>query len=67
MKASDIKELTLEDIQAKLKEEKEAYEKLRLNHKMAQIENPVQLRYLRKNIARLNTELSKKTAENKQA
>ncbi|MDO5655927.1 MAG: 50S ribosomal protein L29 [Flavobacteriaceae bacterium] len=65
MKASEIKELTLEDIQAKLKEEKEAYDKLRINHKMAQIENPVQLRYMRKNIARLNTELTRKLAENK--
>ena len=65
MKASDIRDLSLEDIQAKLQEEKAAYDKLRLNHKMAQIENPVQLRYMRKNIARLNTELTKKTAENK--
>lgn len=65
MKASDIRELSLEDIQAKLEEEKAAYEKLRLNHKMAQIENPIQLRYMRKTIARLNTALTDKMTEAK--
>ncbi|MDG4946260.1 50S ribosomal protein L29 [Weeksellaceae bacterium KMM 9713] len=65
MKASDIKELTVEDIQAKLEEEKANYEKLRISHKMAQIENPIQLRYMRKTIARLNTELSRKLTEAK--
>lgn len=65
MKKSDIKELTVEDIQAKLKEEKAAYERLRINHKMAQTENPIQLRYMRKTIARLNTELTKKLTEAK--
>lgn len=65
MKASDIRDLTVEDIQAKLVEEKANYEKLRINHKMAHIENPIQLRYMRKTIARLNTELSKKLTEAK--
>lgn len=65
MKASEIRELTIEDIQAKLEEEKANYDKLRINHKMAQIENPIQLRFLRKTIARLNTELTKKLTESK--
>lgn len=65
MKASDIKELSVEDIQVKLAEEKANYEKLRINHKMAHIENPIQLRYMRKTIARLNTELNKKLTEAK--
>lgn len=66
MKASEIRELTIEDIQAKLEEEKANYDKLRINHKMAQIENPIQLRYMRKTIARLNTELTKKLTESKE-
>ena len=65
MKASDIRELTVEDIQAKLAEEKANYEKMRINHKMAQNENPIQLRFMRKTIARLNTELAKKLTESK--
>lgn len=65
MKASDIRELTVEDIQAKLEEEKANYEKLRISHKMAQIENPIQLRNMRKTIARLNTELTNKLTEAK--
>ena len=65
MKASDIKELTVEDIQAKLEEEKTNYDKLRINHKTAHIENPIQLRHMRKTIARLKTELSRKLTEAK--
>ena len=65
MKASDIRELTVEDIQAKLAEEKANYEKMRINHKMAKNENPIQLRFMRKTIARLNTELAKKLTESK--
>ena len=48
-----------------LAEEKANYEKMRINHKMAQNENPIQLRFMRKTIARLNTELAKKLTESK--
>ena len=65
MKISDIRELTVEDLQAKLEEEKANYDKLRINHKMAQIENPIQLRVMRKTIAKLNTVLTEKLTETK--
>lgn len=65
MNAAEIRELTVEDIKARLEEEVANYDKLRINHKMAQIENPIQLRAMRKNIARLNTVLTEKLSENK--
>lgn len=65
MKAADIRDLTVEDIKAKLEEELASYDRLRINHKMAQIENPIQLRSMRKTIARLNTVLTEKLTEAK--
>ncbi|MXV39290.1 50S ribosomal protein L29 [Flavobacteriaceae bacterium Ap0902] len=67
MKASDIRELTVEDIRAKIQEEMANYDKMRISHKMAQIENPIQLRSMRKLIARLNSVLTEKLTESKEA
>ncbi|MFA7687282.1 MAG: 50S ribosomal protein L29 [Moheibacter sp.] len=63
MKASDIKDLSIEDIKAKLEEEKTNYAKLKVNHKVSQLENPLSIRKARKYIARLETVLSQKTAQ----
>lgn len=60
MKQADIKNLSAGDIQAKLTEVKAQYSKLKLAHKISPIENPIQIRDLRKTIARLNTELTNK-------
>ena len=40
----------LDNTQAELK-------KLKMNHKTAELENPIELRDIRRNIARINTEL----------
>ncbi len=64
MKAKDIAELTTAEVAEKLEIELENYNKLKLNHAVAPLENPVQLRFKRKFIARLRTDLRKrKTAE----
>ncbi|GEN72598.1 MULTISPECIES: 50S ribosomal protein L29 [Chryseobacterium] len=60
MKQADIKNLSAGDIQAKLAELKTQYSKLKLAHKISPIENPIQIRDLRRSIARLNTELTTK-------
>ncbi|CEJ68426.1 MULTISPECIES: 50S ribosomal protein L29 [Chryseobacterium] len=60
MKQADIKNLSAGDIQAKLAELKAQYSKLKLAHKISPIENPIQIRDLRRTIARLNTELTTK-------
>ncbi|WP_370897419.1 50S ribosomal protein L29 [Chryseobacterium gossypii] len=60
MKKADIKNLSAGDIQNKLAETKAQYQKLKLAHRISPIENPIQIRDLRKTIARLNTELTNK-------
>ncbi|WP_265427578.1 50S ribosomal protein L29 [Chryseobacterium sp. YIM B08800] len=60
MKQAEIKNLSLEDVQAKLAEAKAAFSKMKLAHKISPLENPIQIRDLRKTIARLNTELTNK-------
>ncbi|MCI5057898.1 MAG: 50S ribosomal protein L29 [Flavobacteriales bacterium] len=60
MKASVIKEMTTEELQDKLVEEKELYSKLKLNHAVSPLENPLSIRSKRKVIARLRTELNKR-------
>jgi large subunit ribosomal protein L29 len=57
MKASEIKELTTQELQEKLVEEKGNLAKLRLTHTVSQLENPLKLRDTRKGIARIETEL----------
>mgnify|MGYP006392067475 CR=1 FL=1 len=60
MKNAEIKNLSAGDLQAKLAEVKAEFTKLKLAHKISPVENPIQIRDLRKTIARLNTELTNK-------
>ena len=60
MKKAEIKNLSVEDLKAQLAEAKATYNKLRLAHRISPIENPIQIRDLRRTIARLNTELTNK-------
>jgi len=60
MKAKEIADLTTPEVKEKIEIELENFNKLRLNHAVASLENPVQLRLKRKVIARLYTELGKR-------
>ena len=60
MTKADIKQLSVEDIKNQLAEARVNYNKLKLAHKISPIENPIQIRDLRKVIARLETELTNK-------
>lgn len=60
MKNAEIKNLSAGDLQSKLAEVKAEITKLKLAHKISPVENPIQIRDLRKTIARLNTELTNK-------
>lgn len=60
MKKADIKNLNAEDIQNKLNEVKADFNKMKLAHSISPIENPIQIRDMRKTIARLQTELTLK-------
>ncbi|KQT22879.1 50S ribosomal protein L29 [Chryseobacterium sp. Leaf405] len=60
MKKADIKNLSAEEVQAQLADAKVQFSKMKLAHKISPLENPIQIKDLRKTIARLNTELTNK-------
>ena len=64
MKNSEIKELTTAEIIEKISLTQEEYIRMCLNHSVNPLENPMKIRYTRKDIARLNTELRKRQLEN---
>ena len=64
MKNSEIKALTLEEMQQKLSSEKEALQKLNFAHAISPIENPMKIKETRKLIARLETALRAASLEN---
>lgn len=57
MKIREIKELTTKEIQERLEAEKETLLRLKLNHTISPLDNPMQIKVARKTIARLATEL----------
>jgi large subunit ribosomal protein L29 len=57
MKAKDIKELSKDELQHKLKELKEEYFKLNLRNASGQLESTASLANIRKDVARVNTVL----------
>ena len=57
MKASIVKELTTEEVVDRIKEERESWKRMKLNHAVSPLENPLQLKTSRRFIARLETEL----------
>ena len=58
MKQSEIKELSVAELQEKLGETKKSYTDLKMAHAISPLENPLQIRSLRKSIARVATELT---------
>jgi len=58
MKQSEIKELSVADLQEKLGEIKKSYADLKMAHAISPLENPIQLRSLRRTVARIATELT---------
>ena len=57
MKTAEIKELTNAEIEERLASEKESLTRMKINHSISPLENPMQIKVARKNIARLATEL----------
>ena len=57
MKAKEIKEMTNDELVAKLESLKEELFNLRFRHATGQLENPVVIRNTKRDIARIKTEL----------
>jgi large subunit ribosomal protein L29 len=60
MKQSEIISLSAAELQEKLSQLKKTYADLKNAHAISPIENPLQLRALRRSVARVTTELTKK-------
>jgi len=62
MKNSEITGLATEELVVKIGEERANLTKLKFAHAVSAIENPLRITKVRKDIARLNTELTKRKA-----
>lgn len=60
MKQSEIKDLSVAELQEKLGQLRKTYADLKNAHAISPIENPLQIRGLRRSVARIATELSKR-------
>lgn len=63
----EIRDLSMQDLKDRIEEETALYKKKQFSHAVSQMENPLELRGLRRDIARLKTELTQrvKAEENK--
>ena len=57
MKSSEIRELTTKELLEKIETEKAHLTRMKLNHAVSPLDNPLKIQEARKNIARLMTEL----------
>ena len=60
MKNSEIKESSTADLQEKLGALQKNYTDLKMAHAITPLENPMQLRTLRRSVAKIATELTKR-------
>ena len=59
-----IQGLNESDLQARIKEDEVRLKKIQFAHSISPLENPVSIRGLRRDLARLKSELKKKQSEN---
>lgn len=66
MKTSEIKELTTKEIVERIDIERENLVRLRLNHAVSPLDNPLKLKEAKKSIARLKTILRQRELSDNQ-
>lgn len=57
MKIAEIRELSTKELQERVEAETASYDQKRINHSISPMDNPAQLRQIRRTIARMKTEL----------
>lgn len=65
MKTSVIKEMSTQELNERLEEERKQHLKMKMNHAVSPLDNPKKIGESRKVIARILTELRKRELENK--
>jgi len=63
MKASEIENLSLEDLQDKLADYQKQLLDLKMNHSVSPLENPLQIKMARRTVSRLLTALTSRQKE----
>lgn len=63
MKTSEIEKLSLEDLKDKLQEQQKQLKDLKMNHAVSPLENPLQIKAVRRTVARLLTAITFKEKE----
>lgn len=62
MKQQEITKLSVEDIKGQIENFSGKLNNMKLSHGVSPMENPIQIRFMRRTIARLKTELTKREA-----
>lgn len=57
---NSLRELTIEDLQARIKDDEMRIKKMSFAHSITPLENPMSIRAMRKEIARMKTEMRKR-------
>ena len=63
MKQKEVKELSIDELNEKLVSFQKELSDLKMTHAISPIENPMQIKNLRRTIARINTELAAKSIQ----
>lgn len=58
----DIAQMSVADLKQKINDDRERFRSMRFNHAVSPLENPMMLRTLRREIARLETEVRKRAS-----
>jgi large subunit ribosomal protein L29 len=61
MKTAEIKEITTKELQERISAEKDTLVRMKLNHAVSTLDNPMKIKYSRRNIAKMLTELRRRT------
>jgi large subunit ribosomal protein L29 len=63
MKQKEVKELSIDELNEKLVSFQKELSDLKMTHAISPIENPMQIKNLRRTIARINTELTARSVQ----
>jgi len=63
MKNSEVRQLTDKEIMERIENVKSDLVRLKINHAVSPLDNPMKIREAKKNIARLSTELTRRKKE----
>ena len=63
MKASIIREMSLPEIKERIDNERNMLYKLKMNHSVSTLDNPMKIKFARRSVAKLLTELAQRAKE----